>query len=401
MRMVGRAFSLNMGPEKMLPAEAAQLHAAGITNPDTQGFLIWRRSILLVVTILLVPFVTVQAVKTFKDVNDTTPGLLTAMFTFHVLLNFAFAGLCMYLLSVWTEWRRQSRLLLITWLIFFILPFVIFLLPIRELFTSDDNLREMAKNPHLAGAALERMRAAVGATIGLTMMLKASMVLAPKAVSLMPGIVRAAVATKIKFPGASAPGWLIALIAPLYALLVYVVLIGPYQLTGSGFILLALIGFAGAPLWLALSGVRIARPLDARDAEVLMKRARIGYLVFVACGVLFLFIAFLGIDYFHSGWWIARMLLSLATNVLLLTLVATDLMFVALDRARGRCLEQSAAELHAGYESRLTNLLSGTTVTPPGAPAPPAPSGRAPSYHDGPMAGNLQTLPGPDDDKSW
>lgn len=397
LRMVGRAFTLNMEPAKVLPAESAQLSAAGITHPETQGFLVWRRSILLVVSILLVPFVIVQAVKTFKLVDDNTPGLLTAMLTFHVLLNFAFAGLCLYLLSRWKEWQRQSRLLLIGWLVFFAMPFVIFLLPIRELFTTDDHLREMAKNPHLAGQALEQARQTVGGTIGLLWMLNASMVLAPKAVSLMPGIVRAAIATKVKFPGAASPGWLVALMAPLYALLVYVVLIGPYQLMGSGWILLALVGFAGAPLWLARSGMRVARPLDQPDADMLMKRARIGYLIFVGGGVLFLFIGFLEIEAFRSGWWIARMLLSLGTNVLLLTIVATDLMFVALDRARTRAAEAGAAELHADYERRLSGLLDGTN---PGTPIQPPPP-RAPSYHDGPMAGNLQTIPKPGDDQSW
>jgi len=401
-RMITRAFSLNMGKENVLPSESVQLTTMGITNPDTQGFLVWRRSILLVVTVLMLPFVTVHAVKAFKDINDQTPGVLTGMRTIHVLINIAFAFSCFFLLTQWKDWRRQRRLLLFAWLIFFIAPFAIFLVPIRELFTTTDFVRQLAKNPGLSGADLARAKEQIGAVIGLTMMLEASMVLAPKAVSLMPGIVRASVATKLRFPGAASPGWLIALIAPLYALLVYVVLIGPFQLAGSGWILLALAGFMGGPIWLAASGLRVARPLDPLDAEVLMKRARIGYLTFSLCGVAFLFVAFLQIEYFKSGWWIARMLLSLGTNVLLLTLIATDLTFMSLDRARAIAAEPSARERHQRYERRLANLVGGTALGMGGPPQQqPGQQPRQPSYHDGPQS-NLQPLQRPNDsDSNW
>ncbi len=402
-RMIVRAFTLHMGHDKVLPNEAAQLNAVGITHPDTQGFLAWRRSILLVVGVLMLPFVTVQAVKTFKDVNDNTPGVLTAMWTFHIMINFAFAGLCFFMLAHWRDWQKQRRLLMLGWLVFFVMPFAIFLIPVRELFTTDDHIRTMAGNPNLAGQALAAAKERVGATIGLIFMLQASMVLAPKAVSLMPGIVRAALAAKLKFPGAPSPGWLIALLSPLYALLVYVVLIGPYQLTGSGWVLMALAGFIGGPLWLAAGGIRVARPLSEVDADVLMKRARIGYLTFTLCGVGFLFIAFLQIEQFKSGWWIARMMLSLGTNVLLLTLIATDLMFTALNRARLSGNDPNADALERGYEHGLAAMLAGTTPQQPGQQPPPPQQGygRAPSYHDGPVQGSLDTIKRPGDENSW
>ena len=56
--------------------------------------------------------------------------------------------------------------------------------------------------------------------------------LAPKVISLMPGLIRSSMVIKLLFPGSSAPGWLIVLCAPLYALIAYAILIIPYQFTG-------------------------------------------------------------------------------------------------------------------------------------------------------------------------
>ena len=57
--------------------------------------------------------------------------------------------------------------------------------------------------------------------------------LGPKIISLMPGLIRASIVTKLQFPGTTAPGWLMMLAAPLYALFAYIIVLLPYQITGS------------------------------------------------------------------------------------------------------------------------------------------------------------------------
>ena len=50
------------------------------------------------------------------------------------------------------------------------------------------------------------------------------------AISLMPGLIRASIVSKLLFPGTSAPGFLMILAAPLYALFAYVIILLPYQI---------------------------------------------------------------------------------------------------------------------------------------------------------------------------
>src|SRR5262245_13685346 len=52
-----RAFRLRIEPSEILPAERASLMAANppIVDPDLQAFLAWRRSVLFLVAVALVP----------------------------------------------------------------------------------------------------------------------------------------------------------------------------------------------------------------------------------------------------------------------------------------------------------------------------------------------------------
>ena len=71
-------------------------------------------------------------------------------------------------------------------------------------------------------------------------------------VSLVAGMVRGSIVTKLLFPGASAPGWLIVIGAVIYALFIYVVLIVPFQITGSTY-------FIGAVVAIVVGEAMLAR----------------------------------------------------------------------------------------------------------------------------------------------
>ena len=69
--------------------------------------------------------------------------------------------------------------------------------------------------------------------VGLAFGVQSLLALGPKVISLMPGLIRASIVTKLLFPGTTAPGWLMMLAAPFYALFAYIIVLLPYQLTGS------------------------------------------------------------------------------------------------------------------------------------------------------------------------
>jgi hypothetical protein len=320
-----RAFRLRCGPEDVLPAERAAMQgvAPPVLDPRAQGFLAWRRSLLFVVAAALIPVSVLRAIEVFGSLDDAQATLAT----FSVLqLSFevGFAALAWILFFGWANWPLNRKILLWGWVAYFVFPFLTYLFPYRELI----------EGAVQGEGALGKGEALL---VGMIFSLQAILTLAPKAVSLMPGLLRAAMATKLLFPGSSAPGWLIVLAAPLYALLVYVVMMVPYQITGSGFFVLAMIGLLGAQAWLAVTGLALGRPLDPLEAARRVRRARRGYFWLSAGGLVFLAIGFQKLirDLDMPPLAVANLILSFAAHVYVLTLVGTDLVVASLRRQRG------------------------------------------------------------------
>src|ERR1043165_9907434 len=130
-------------------------------------------------------------------------------------------------------------------------PFVVFLYPLRTV------LEEVVRGPVTIDGIGTYQRAVMPFVFAMIAMLQ----LAPKAISLMPGLIRASLGIKLLFPGSTAPGWLIVIGAPLYALLAYVVLIIPYQFTGSGWFISGVLGLIAVQVVLARAGFSLAQPL--------------------------------------------------------------------------------------------------------------------------------------------
>lgn len=243
----------------------------------------------------------------------------------------------------WADWLKTRKLLFVTWLVYFLFPFLLFLFPFREIVNEVGDGGEVGQAEALI--------------FGMLFSLQAIMTLAPKAISLMPGLLRAAVAAKLLFPGGSAPGWLMVLAAPIYGLLVYVVLMLPYQLTGSGWFVLAMLGLIGAQIWLSVTGFALARPLTEPDAVRLVQRARLGYTVFNAVGLIFLAVGFLTlIDELQINVVsVFNLFLTFLANVMVLTLVGTDLLVASL--ARGCEASRLAGALSTDYGTRVEGFV--------------------------------------------
>jgi hypothetical protein len=215
--------------------------------------------------------------------------------------------------------------------------------------------------------------------VGLTAGIAAVLQLGPRVVSLMPGLMRASLAAKMLFPGARAPGWLTILVAPFYALLVFFLLIMPYQVTGSPFFVLAIAGFVAAPLWQARMGLRLIVPMVYPEARQVITRARNGYLVANLLGV---------IGLVGGLWTLARESLqlgildvllphlALTANVMLLTVIGSDTVLAGMERARQVAADPRADPLRRDSDMALaamTQPLAPAWFAPPGPAAPTAP----------------------------
>ncbi len=239
----------------MLPSERRTLENSSppILDRNLQAFLSWRRSVLFLVASALIPLTIIGVIDALQSRKFTPIFFVRGA---PALAEGIFAWVCWSQLKNWSSWRQQRRKLFYGWLLFMLVPFVVFIYPLRTIFESlGGTSREKLLALGVEGAYRQAVMPFVFAMLAMLQ-------LAPKAISLMPGLIRASLVIKLLFPGSSAPGWLMVIAAPLYALLAYVILIIPYQFTGSGWFIGGVLGVIVAQSWLAKSGFALAKPMD-------------------------------------------------------------------------------------------------------------------------------------------
>lgn len=359
-----RAFRLRIEPNEVLPEERIALAQASppVHDINLQSFLAWRRSVLFLVACTLIPL-------TIMGVTDALRSTRW-MPIFFVKFAPAFAEgvfcyVCWTQLKDWANWRKQRRRLFYGWLLFMITPFVVFLYPLRTVFEGIGNMNRDA----LLALGFEGVYKQVLMPFMFAML--AMLQLAPKAISLMPGLVRASLVIKLLFPGASAPGWLIVMAAPLYALLAYVILIVPYQFTGSGWFIGGVLGVMIGQGLLARAGFALAKPMDDEEAMRAIKKVRkmyvtvmitSGVLIIVALGSLVAKLNLRATD-------VILAVMKFETNVLILTMIGSDLVVTNLDRARSAT--QGRDHVEDATETKIAAFVSFEAPPPP--PPGPAP----------------------------
>src|SRR5690606_2357554 len=142
--------------------------------------------------------------------------------------------------------------------------------------------------------------------------------------------IRAGLVTKMLFPGTAGPGWLVVLATPLYTLFVFTLLIVPFQLTGSGWYAGAILARATAQFASGRAGYTLTKPTSHEDAVQLVRKARGVYLisVFAFAGCLLIALGSMVEQLGVSA--IITTALSFWANVLILTLIGSDLVIAGL-----------------------------------------------------------------------
>jgi hypothetical protein len=360
-----RAFRLRIEPREVLPTERASLERAQppILDANLQAFLAWRRSVLFLVAVALVPLSIIGLVDTMAG---SMPTAIRIVKLGPALAEGVFCWICWTQLKRWSHWRRQRRVLFWGWLLFMAMPFVVFLYPLRTaVMEAGANHAEAIRALGVDGTM---RRAADPFVYAMIAMLQ----LAPKAISLMPGLIRASLVIKLLFPGSTQPGWLIVMCAPLYALLGYVVLIVPYQFTGSGWFISGVLGLVLAQGLLARAGFSLAQPLLEDEALRAVKRVRTYYmfvmflsaiLIVVALGSLVVSLKMRAAD-------VITAVMKFETNVLILTMIGADLVITNLDRARRHTMGKGHVEEQSEIKIAAFVSLEAPSTPPPSGPAP-------------------------------
>ena len=359
-----RAFRLRIDNNEVLPSERASLLAASppIVEPNLQAFLAWRRSVLFLVAVALVPLSVLGLIDGLRG-GDIVPWPVRMVRLGPALAETLFCWICWQQLRHWAHWRRQRRVLFWGWLLFMTAPFLVFAYPLR---TVVEDLWKHRKEL-LISMGVDPSYAYKKAVLPFVYSMLAMLQLAPKAISLMPGLIRASMVIKMQFPGSSAPGWLIVLAAPLYAMLAYVILIVPYQFTGSGYFMLGIGGVVLGQALLARAGYRLARPLDEAECMTHIKTVRTYYMVVMIFSAGFIVIALGSLVSMLNlrTTDVILAVLKFETNVLILTMIGSDLVVTNLDRARAKVAGVTHVEEAAELKIAAFVGLDAPTAPPP------------------------------------
>jgi hypothetical protein len=180
--------------------------------------------------------------------------------------------------------------------------------------------------------------------VGMRFGIAALLLLGPKIISLMPGLIRAAIVTKLQFPGTTAPGWLMMLAAPLYALFAYIIVLLPYQITGSWQFLAGNAGILLAQVFIGTAGRKLTVPMTTDDANHRIHKSWLAYIgiIVVSAGFMVYGVA----DFIHEmqlgAWSVVSGILTVVSNVLLDTLIGTDAIITGMSYLRRQAMPDPA-----------------------------------------------------------
>ncbi len=271
---VRRAFSWNLRAVTVYPPEAVHLKAAGVTEPTLQSYLVWRRSVLLVVIVpcfITAILHTINAGGDFENLNGFGCLLeVVGILAFYALpVSALLAALC------WWRYQRSHRILLAGGVVAFAVPILLAFFPIEWLIDTE------------AADELERlMLQGVGILVGIVYYIQ----LMPTVLSLLPGILRACLRLKTLIPAAVVPGWLLMGAAPLYFLLWLVVFVAVNQFAGNLLLILGILLWIGAPLVFLFRADLFVRPLISEQDRQRVTQLQLAFLGAASLGALFLFI---------------------------------------------------------------------------------------------------------------
>jgi len=328
-----RAFRLQIQTNEVLKSERKTLveSAGHITDPEHQAFLAWRRSVLLLVALMFVPLTVFRVLEGFS--GPDLPPVGRAFVMFPAVAELIFCITMFVQLKNWAHWKKQRGILFIAFGLYFLAPFLVYIYPFRHAYESWGSMVEAAR---MNGMNFGVTRNTIHMVVGLAAGMQALLVLGPKVISLMPGIIRASVVTKLLFPGMTAPGWLMMLAAPFYALFAYIIVLLPYQITGSWQFVLGNLLIITAQIFIGISGRRLTEPLSNAEAKHRIAKTWMAYILIMVTGAVFMVYGLYDfITQLHMG--VVRVVtgvLAFISNVLLDTLVGTDAIIAAMAHFR-------------------------------------------------------------------
>jgi hypothetical protein len=250
------------------PDEEAKLIANGVDDENARRYLVWRRSVLLVVAVptllsaLLATLGRLGDEARYSDVGNLLEILrLAALYALPITAWWA--------AWTWDRHRRSRNVLLWGWLFAFLTPLLLALIPFSWRYDL-----QAASPTDLNNAT---------AALGLIGAMAVYVTLMPAVLSLIPGVVRACLRIKSLIPESILPGLFLVAALPLYLLLFLVIFTTVNQVAGNFLLILAVLALLAAPLLYLLNARLFMRPL--RTEEEMAKIGGVQQMATIILGV--------------------------------------------------------------------------------------------------------------------
>ena len=353
-----RILRSNFVIEHALPAERAALESASIPvhSPMAQNYAAWRRAMLWFSGIGLAVAAIVQVVNSFSSIfgAEGEPTILRLIFTAFTFFLVLAPVLVIRAARRWQELRASRRLARLAWFSLFFGPLLLCFVPLKLL---------LSKSEYGSDGL---------ATMGVVYAMFVLAILLPRVFGLFPGILRACLTMRTLVPESPMPGWVCAVLAPLYCLM-FAIMVAIALQVGPSLVFYGLLGLLAAPVILFTEVRRLSRPMATEEMNVHVRAVRVRMAIANSIGLVLLLSA--ASDLFEKVTMLdlASTVCQLIGNIFLLTLVASDF-FLGLmkltfdeDNALRRTplyaqLEQRFADL---AQVRLTDLRDNIGPPPP------------------------------------
>jgi len=249
-----RAFAWDLQALPLHQQEAQYLAGVGASNPTLQKYLVWRRSILMVMVLPVTLVAVLSWVDHLTDENIGMTAFGKFWNTLQMLAPFAMpisAGIALFL---WSKQKASWTTMVIGWAISFLFPILLLLVPVDWIYDFQqlpDHGRDQAK-----------FLAQIG--FGLVLFLAIGGYLLIFVIAIAFGVQRACLRLKTLLPESLVPGLFLAAFAPVFPIALLPLFLCVNQIASNLLLIFGMLALMASPLVFVVWAPVFVRPITSR-----------------------------------------------------------------------------------------------------------------------------------------
>ncbi|MGJ8724471.1 MAG: GYF domain-containing protein [Roseibacillus sp.] len=313
-----------------------------IDSTAVRNLLAWRRSLLWIAGLALILSSVLSLDHFVGSTGDNFPWIWWVTEGTQALSVFLAGVLALRGAVIWTNIKNTRRFARYSWICMFVVPFVIALIPITP-FLDDRIYDSFLKGEIRVQLVIESFRT-----------------LTPLVFGLFSGVIRSSLTLKTMLPESPMPGWVAAILSPIFSLVYLIFLVASVQ---SEQLLLS-VAFGGllmGPLILTLNVRNLTRPVSHSGLEKGLNKARRASRLATTLGfvalLLFLVVNFEFVSDLQIGLLgVINFLLGLIASVLVITVASSDFLLSLFKSSFDREAELKSTPLYDDLNLRFIEL---------------------------------------------